>query len=159
MIEHKINKNYLPCSPFPPSSQRTNTVYTDCHNITGNIGSDQTGHFVVPSTRGNNYIFILYDYYSSNSIYAKPIPNRKKESIKATYEKIFRLLQQRGLHPQLHQLDNEASQLLKEFITDEDIEFQLTLASLHRHNWVERAFKPLKIISFPVSAQPISISL
>jgi hypothetical protein len=49
----------------PPSRQRTNVVYTDCRTITGNIGTDQTGRFVVPSTSGNNYLFILYDYESN----------------------------------------------------------------------------------------------
>jgi hypothetical protein len=135
-----------PTSPAPTPaapSQRTHHVYTDCRSITGNIGSDQTGRFVVPSTSGNNYLFILYDY-DSNSIHAEPIPNRKKESIKAAYEKILRLLQRHGLHPQLHRLDNEASQLLKEFITDEQIEFQLTPANLHRRNWAERAIQTFK---------------
>jgi hypothetical protein len=125
------------------SSQRTNNIYADCRAITGNIRSDQTGRFIVPSTSSNNYLFILYDY-DSNSIQAEPIPNRKKESIKAAYEKILRLLQRRGLHPQLHRLDNEASQLLKEFVTNEDIEFQLAPASLHRRNWAERAIQPFK---------------
>ncbi len=124
------------------SSQRTNNIYADCRAITGNIGLDQTGRFIVPSTSGNNYLFILYDY-DSNSIQAEPIPNRKKESIKAAYEKMLRLLQRRGLHPQLHRLDNEASQLLKEFITNEDIEFQLTPASLHRRNWAEKGHSNL----------------
>jgi hypothetical protein len=122
---------------------RTNNVYTDCRTITGKIGSDQTGRFVVPSTNGSNYIFILYDY-DSNSIHAEPIPNRKKESIKSAYENILRLLQRRGLQPHLHRLDNEASTLLKEFITDENIEFQLTPASLHRRNWAERAIQTFK---------------
>jgi hypothetical protein len=81
------------------SSQRTNNVYTDCRAITGKIRLDQTGRFIVPSTSGNNYLFILYD---SNLIQAEPILNRKKESIKAAYEKILCLLQRRGLHPQLH---------------------------------------------------------
>jgi hypothetical protein len=70
------------------SSQRTNNIYADCRAITGNIGLDQTGHFIVPSTSGNNYLFLLYNY-DSNSIQAEPIPNRTKESIKAAYEKSF----------------------------------------------------------------------
>jgi hypothetical protein len=104
------------------SSQPTNNIYADCRAITGNIGLDQIRRFIVPSTSGNNYLFILHDY-DSNSIQAEPIPNRKKESIKAAYKKILCLLQQRGLHPQLHRLNNEASQLLKEFITNKDIQF------------------------------------
>jgi hypothetical protein len=36
------------------SSQRTNNIYADCRAITSNIGSDQTGRFIVQSTSGNN---------------------------------------------------------------------------------------------------------
>jgi hypothetical protein len=68
------------------SSQCTNNIYADCLANTGNIGSDQTGRFIVPSTSGNNYLFILYDY-DSNLIQAEPIPNRKKKSNKAAFEK------------------------------------------------------------------------
>jgi hypothetical protein len=50
---------------------RTHHIYTACETITGQVGSDQTGRFVVPSTSGNNYICVLYDY-DSNSIYAEP---------------------------------------------------------------------------------------
>jgi len=83
--------------------------------------------------------------YDSNSIHAEPIPNRKKESIKDAYERVLRLLQRRGLRrPKLHRLDNEASQLLKEFMTDEDVNYQLTPAGLHRRNWAERAIQTFK---------------
>ena len=122
---------------------RTNHVYAECETITGKVGSDQTGRFIVPSTTGNNYIFILYDY-DSNSIHAEPIPNRKQQSIKDAYARVLRLLQRRGLRPKLHRLDNEASQLLKEFMTDEDINYQLTPAGLHRRNWAERAIQTFK---------------
>jgi hypothetical protein len=74
------------------SSQRTNNIYSNCRAITGNIGLDQTGRFIVRSTSDNNYLFILYNY-DSNLIQAEPIPNGKKESIKAAYKKIPRLLQ------------------------------------------------------------------
>jgi hypothetical protein len=83
-----------------PSDHGTHHIYTDCQPITGQVGSDQTGCFVVPSTSGNNYIFVLYDY-DSNSIHAEPIPNRKKASIKAAYETVLRLLQRRVLR-QIH---------------------------------------------------------
>jgi hypothetical protein len=78
----RSTKNTASVTNTQASSQRTNNIYADYRAITGNIGSDQTGRFIVPSTSGNNNKFILYDY-DSNSIQAEPIPNRKKESIKA----------------------------------------------------------------------------
>jgi hypothetical protein len=129
--------------PLKSVYHRTHRIYTDCQTITGQVGSDQTGRFVVPSTSGNNYIFVLYDY-DSNSIHAEPIPNRKQASIKNAYETVLRLLQRRGLRPKLHRLDNEASQLLKDFMTDEHVDYQLTPAGLHRRNWAERAIQTFK---------------
>jgi len=38
--------------------------------------SDQTGPFPVPSSRGNHYIFVLYNH-DTNSIHVLPIPNRQ----------------------------------------------------------------------------------
>jgi hypothetical protein len=112
--------------------------------MTGQVGSDQTGRFIVPSTSGNNYIFVLYDY-DSNSIHAEPIPNRKQASIKTAYETVLRLLQGRGLRPKLHRLDNGASQLLKDFMTDQYVDYRLTPAGLRRHNWAERAIQTFNI--------------
>jgi hypothetical protein len=134
----------LPATTFHERpDHRTHQIFTDCHTITGQVGSDQTGRFVVPSISGNNYIFLLYDY-DSNSIHAEPIPNRKQASIKNAYETVLRLLQRCGLRPKLHRLDNEASQLLRDFMTDETVEYQLTPAGLHRRNWAERAIQTFK---------------
>jgi hypothetical protein len=41
----------------------------------GKIYTDQTGRFLVISSKGNKYIIILYDY-DSNAILAQPIKDR-----------------------------------------------------------------------------------
>ena len=60
----------------------TNTMYANfisTHTMRKNY-SDQTGKFIIQSSRGNNYIFILYDY-DSNSVLSIPINNRQAKSI------------------------------------------------------------------------------
>ena len=47
--------------------------------------SDQTGKFIIQSSQGNNYIFILY-YYDSNSILSIPIKNRQAKYIAGTWK-------------------------------------------------------------------------
>ena len=86
--------------------------YVDCQYNTGKIGTDQTGLFVVSSVSGNNYLLILF-YLDINSIFAKPILNRTKHSIKNDYVNILKILKKRGIKPQLNRLDNEASDILK----------------------------------------------
>ena len=69
----------------------THHSYVDCQYITGEIGTDKIGRFVVPSVSSNNYLLILFDL-DINSIFAKPILNRTKHSIKKAYANIFNIL-------------------------------------------------------------------
>ena len=41
--------------------------------------TDPTGWFLVPSTKGNEYIICGYDY-DLNHVFAEPMKNRKKAS-------------------------------------------------------------------------------
>jgi len=51
---------------------------------TGKCYGDLTGKFPLPSSQGNNYLLILYDY-DSNFIAAEPIKDRKAATILAAY--------------------------------------------------------------------------
>ena len=57
------------------------------------------------------------------------------------YMTILRLLQSRGLKPKLQRLNNEASDLLQEFMTAEEINFQLAPPNTHHRNAAERAIR------------------
>jgi hypothetical protein len=50
----------------------------------------------------------------------------------------------RGLTPKLMKLDNEASKLLKTFLHQQDITFQLVSPYSHRRNSAERAIRSFK---------------
>ena len=130
-------------APIDSPSNRTNNIYIECQEITGRAFSDQTGKFVCTSSSGNKYIFILYDY-DSNSIHAQAIPSRTKGSLKKAYKTIVDDLTRRGFKPCLQTLDNEISDIMKEYMTDEDIAFQLTPVGLHRRNLAERAIQTFK---------------
>jgi hypothetical protein len=62
--------NAFPSSPS--EHKHTHFCYTAIMEPTGQIYTDQTGQFVTPSSNGNNYLLILYDY-DSNCILAKPL--------------------------------------------------------------------------------------
>ena len=51
--------------------------------------SDQTGKFPHQSSRGNEYVFILYSY-DSNSIHSVPIPNRQAATIRDAWVTTFK---------------------------------------------------------------------
>ena len=105
---------------------------------TGKIFTDQTGRFPVQSSNGNKYIFVLYDY-DSNCILTEPIRNRTAIELLRAYSKVQTLLKQCGFTPKLQRLDNEASTILKDYMHEQQIDFQLVPPHMHRRNAAERA--------------------
>ena len=65
-----------------------------------------------PSSRGNNYILVLYDF-DSNAILVEPIANRTAGEIKRAWEILHNTLTSRGVPPKTYVMDNEASKELK----------------------------------------------
>jgi hypothetical protein len=102
--------------------------------------SDQTGRFLIPSSRGNHYLFVLY-HHDTNLIHAKAIPNRQAASIRTepAWEITHKKLVEQGHPPNLHILDNECSQDLKDAFAKYNIAFQRVLPKEHRANAAERA--------------------
>jgi hypothetical protein len=84
--------------------------------------SDQTGRFPIPSSRGNHHIFVLY-HHDTNSIHAVAIPNRQAASIRKAWETTHKSLIAQGHAPNLHILDNECSQELKDSFLKHNITF------------------------------------
>ena len=98
---------------------------------------------MVPSAAGNKYVFCLLDYDSS---YIKPVllTSRTKETLLTGFKIAVNFLTTAGLRPQLRRLDNEASQMLQDYMVDQKIDYQLTPAGLHRRNHAERAIRTFK---------------
>ena len=133
--------------PAPtPITTRTNTFYAaivDPKQQTGNSFSDLTDRFPIQSNRGANYIFVLYDY-DSNAIIVRTLRNRSAQEILRVFTAVHAYLVTRGLRPRLHTLDNEASTNLKDFLTDEKVEYQLMPPHIHRRNSAKRAIQTFK---------------
>jgi hypothetical protein len=104
------------------------------------IETDQTGIFTVVSSKGNKNIMILYDY-DSNAILEKPIKDRTAPELLKAFQFMEQELVARGLKPNLMKLDNEASKLLKDYLYQQDITFQLVPPYSHRRNSAEQAIR------------------
>jgi hypothetical protein len=109
----------------------------------GQICTDQTGRFPVVSSKGNKYIMILHDY-DSNAILAQPIKDQKAAELLKAFQVMEQELVARGLKSKLMKLDNEASKLLKTYLHQQDITFQLVPPYSHRRNAAERAIRSFK---------------
>jgi hypothetical protein len=121
---------------------KTQLIYAETIDA-GQIYTDQTGRFPVVSSKGNKYIIILYDY-DSNAILAQPIKDRTAPALLRAFQVMEQELVARGLKPKLMKLDNEASKLLKTYLRQQNITFQLVPPYSHRRNSAERAIRSFK---------------
>jgi hypothetical protein len=83
--------NTTPATPSEAPLKRSHFVFADCQPLTGQIYTDQTGRFLPPSSAGNSYLLILYDF-DSNSIHAEPMKSRSATEILSTYTRAHTLL-------------------------------------------------------------------
>ena len=131
--------------PAPlPNGHKTHFCFAAVlDNDGGQVFSDQTGRFPTTSSTGHKYVFVLYDY-DSNHIDAEPMKNRTATAILDAYKLCHARLVTAGLRPRLQKLDNECSTILKEFMQQEEIDFQLVPPGIHRRNAAERAIRTFK---------------
>jgi hypothetical protein len=117
---------------------RTNWVYQQAVQVSGQIFSDQMGRFPVTSSKGHQYILVVYDY-DSNHILAEPLKSRSEHKLVRAYTKLHTKLTTCGLRPLLQKLDNECPAGLKKFMKTEGVDYQLFPPHVHRTNAAKRA--------------------
>ena len=81
---------------------------------------------------------VLYDF-DNNVILAEAIKSRKKMDLVQGDNVLYEMLQQAGIIPVLHKLDNESSKELIKAITKNGMQYQLAPPGDHRTNPAERA--------------------
>jgi len=143
------NDNETQDNDFWPTSEDDNNHTHHCFiactkdGTTGKIFTDQTGHFIIPSSTRYTQLFILYDY-DSNSIHAKPIKNKSALEILQAFNMVHTMLTKAGLWPKLQGLNNECSTLLAEYMTKQGIDYQLVPVGQHHRNAAERTIRTFK---------------
>ena len=117
--------------------------------------SDLTGRYPHISSRGNQYILVVYDYDSSG-ILVEPLKNRQAAAITNAWHTIHTRLERHGNAPKLYVLDNEISFEFKKALRKKDIAFQLVPPHVHRRNAAERAIRTFKnhFLSVLATADP-----
>ncbi len=122
--------------------------------------SNQTGKFPIPSSHGNHYVFVLY-HKDTNSFHAEAIPDCKAASIRDAWEMTHKKLVHLGHPSDLHILDYECSQDLKDAFAKYNDRFQRVPPKEHGANAAERAIRTFKnhFVSTPLSPQSTRIFL
>jgi Reverse transcriptase (RNA-dependent DNA polymerase) len=129
--------------PQPKKTKRTNACFLTAMEPKNIVYSDQTGRLPHPSSTGNNYLVIAYDY-DSNNILLRPVKSRSATHLTEAIAGIHTTLTRGGCQPQFHRLDNECSQELKGYFDKADIQYQLAPPHEHRSNAAERAIRTAK---------------
>ena len=105
--------------------------------------ADLTGQFPHKSSRGNQYLFVLYDY-DTNAILFEPLKTRQSKEITNAYDKCYAKLAKNLTAPKLYILDNECSADLKLAIIKKNAKYELVPPHQHRRNAAEKAIRTLK---------------
>ena len=129
----------------PPQDTKHNEVMSLVFEFNGKemAYGDITGAFPYTSTRGNKYIYVMYDY-DGNAILVKAIPNRQAATIKNAWENLYCKLTKQGHVIKNFILDNEISDDLKSSFKKYNISFQCVPPHIHRVNAAERAIQTFK---------------
>ena len=131
---------------LPVGPGKTNEIMAAVHDISHRDGAafgDLAGRYPIPSSKGNNYILVIYSY-DSNAILAEPMKTRSKGNILQAYRKIHIKLVAQGLMPRLQMLNNETSTTLLDYLKKNKINVQLAPPHMHRRNLAEHAIRTFK---------------
>ena len=101
----------------------TNNIFLKLYNASEKTYSDQTGRFPITYSKGSKYVPIVHEY-DSNHIHREPIKSHNAADLTRSYEKLHKMFTSRGLKQQLPILDNECSNLFKNFMRKFDENFQ-----------------------------------
>ena len=126
-----------------PTTPVTKALYVKIFNAHNTVYTDQTGRMPVTSSHGNRLIMVMFKN-DSNFIDAEPMQDIMDKSLIEAYQTLWkRITASSKVTPQMHILDNEASEAFKCKI-GKNCQYQLVPLDTHRHNLAERAIQTFK---------------
>jgi hypothetical protein len=109
----------------------------------GTLYNDFTGAFPFISFEGNVCFLIVY-HYESNAILALPILGFSNNVIFAAFKQQYKLLESIGFVIKFDMMDNQASNVRKQYLTPKHCELMLVEPNNHQVNAAERAIQTFK---------------
>ena len=129
----------------PSKEEKSNTTMTSIFPLTPKelSYSDQTGKFPFRSSRGYEYVMIIYDH-DSNAILARPFKTRQAKELVDTWKLLYNDLTKNGHKTKAFIMDNECSSEMKNALKKYNLEYQLVPPEIHHRNAAERAIRTFK---------------
>jgi hypothetical protein len=97
------------------ADKQTGTLYNDLTS---------TGTLLFMSLKGNVCFLVMY-HYESNAIMALPIAGFGNDIIFAAYKQQYELLKSKGYSIKLNVMDNQASRIIKQYLTLKQFDLML----------------------------------
>jgi hypothetical protein len=116
-------------------------VFADKH--TGTIYNVLTGTFPFMSIEGNVCFLVVY-HYEPNAILALPSSGFSDDVIFRAYKEIYEMIESKGFVIRFNVMDNQASKVIKQFLTPKQCELMLVEPNNHQVNVAERMIQTFK---------------
>ena len=97
--------------------RKKHDIYVRIYQVRDTIYTDQTGKFPITSSRGHKHIMILCAI-DGNVVLANPMMNKSEGAMVEIYQRLIKRLNDAGIFPKKHILDDEISKGYKEAIED-----------------------------------------
>ena len=119
------------------------SIWIDVHKSTGRLHTDQTGQLPVLGRNNEKYIAIYFDE-STNYIHTETLNSDSGIDILAATKRAIQFFTTHG-SPTVHlRLDNKLSSHVRQYLSKEQINIELTPVGQHRRNKAERAIRTFK---------------
>ncbi len=109
----------------------------------GVMYNDLTGSFPFMTLDGSVCFLVMY-HYEANAIFAIPIAGLDDVTIFEAYKKKFNELTAKGLQVKLNIMDNQVTQYIKKFLTEEQCKLKLVKPHNHQMNAAKREIQTWK---------------
>ena len=109
----------------------------------GHTYTNQTEKNPCQSSRGNNHLFICYDY-DYNAILVKAIKNRETDTVIDAWKCCESRLTKNGHITKKYILDSECSAKFKSALNEHGVDIELVPSRQHRRNTAQRAIRTFK---------------
>ena len=141
----EINEDFFPSKNTSIANEVYTTMYNvkDLKELNNKAYVDLMEKFPHKSSRGAQYIFIMYDY-DSNAILSSTLKTRQAKEITTAFNQCYAKLLKHNNQPKLFIIDNECSNDLKLSIKKNNNTYELVPPHMHRRNAAEKAIRTFK---------------
>ena len=138
-----INLPLRPSLDIAPAQEANNVTMGNIYASVYRAYSDQKGKFPHLSARGNQYIFVYYDY-GRNIILFEALPNHTVGVLTKAWTPCFTQLQYNGYVISSAHRRQRMFQIHEKAFRKSNVDFQLVPPHVHRRNSAERSMQTFK---------------